>query len=103
MTSGSCGPSRLKKGEREEIVHVCDAASAADCSALDRLSCFVHGDAIDMEITSRFPRGKGDASAIYRKPLAGHWFPEEPSGRQRVTHGYPLILPTEIRDVPNRC
>jgi hypothetical protein len=39
------------------------------------LSCFVHGDAIDMEITSRFDRGKGDAPNLYRKPLGWHWFP----------------------------
>jgi hypothetical protein len=53
--------------------------SAAGRGALDSLSCFVHGDAIDMEATSRFDRGKGDAPDLYRdlyrKPLAGHWFP----------------------------
>jgi len=54
-----------------------DMESAA--GTLDSLSCFVHGDAIDMEATSRFDRGKGDAPDLYRdlyrKPLAGHWFP----------------------------
>ena len=50
--------------------------SAADRRALDSLSCFVHGDAIDMEMTSRFDCGKGDVPDIYRKPLAGYWFPE---------------------------
>ena len=49
--------------------------SAAGRGALDSLNCFVHGDAIDMETTSRFDRGKGDAPDPYRKPLAGHWFP----------------------------
>jgi hypothetical protein len=34
--------------------------SAASSGALDSLSCFVHGDAIDMEATSRFLCGKGD-------------------------------------------
>jgi hypothetical protein len=38
--------------------------SAAGCGALDSLSCFVHGDAIDMEKTSRFDCGKGDAPDI---------------------------------------
>jgi hypothetical protein len=49
--------------------------SAADCGALDSLSCFVHGDAIDMERTSRFFCGKRDAPDLYTKPFAGHWFP----------------------------
>ena len=48
---------------------------AAGGGALDSLSCFVHGDAIDMRITSRFDCGKGDAPDKDRKPLAGHWFP----------------------------
>jgi hypothetical protein len=49
--------------------------STAGLGALDSLSCFVHGDAIDMETTSRFDCGKGDAPDLYRKPRAGHWFP----------------------------
>jgi hypothetical protein len=49
--------------------------SAAGRDALDSLSCFVHGDAIDMETTSRFFSGKGDAPDLYTKPLARQWFP----------------------------
>ncbi len=43
--------------------------------ALDSLSCFVHGDANDMEKTPRFGRGKGAVPNTYTKPLAEHWFP----------------------------
>jgi hypothetical protein len=39
-------------------VYVFNLESAAGYSALDSLSCFVHGDAIDMERTSRFACGK---------------------------------------------
>ena len=49
--------------------------SAIGRGALDRLNCFVHGDAIDMEMTSRFAGLKGDVPDLYTKPLAGHWFP----------------------------
>ena len=49
--------------------------SAAAYGALDSLSCFVHGDAIDMGMMSRFGCGKGDVPDIYTKPSAGHWFP----------------------------
>jgi hypothetical protein len=49
--------------------------SAASCGALDSLSCFVHCDAIDIELASRFDCRNGDAPNVYRKPLAGHWFP----------------------------
>src|ERR1700687_1728718 len=63
--------SRQTAKERGGIV-----TSAAGRGALDRLNCFVHGDAIDMEKTSRFACGKGDAPGDpYRKPLAGRWFP----------------------------
>jgi hypothetical protein len=48
---------------------------SAGCDALDSLSCFVHGDAVAMEMTSHFDCSKRDAGDIYRKPLAGHWFP----------------------------
>ena len=61
---------RQRKSRRARIVE-----SAAGRGALDSLNCFVHGDAIDMEMTSRFVCGKGDAPDPYRKPLAGHWFP----------------------------
>jgi hypothetical protein len=44
---------------------------SAGCGALDSLSCFVHGDAIDMKTTSRFVCGP----YLYTKPFAGHWFP----------------------------
>ena len=47
--------------------------NAAGHGALDRLNCFVHGDAIDREITSRFVCGKGDAPDIHksRSPAIG--------------------------------
>ena len=53
--------------------NVFDMESAT--GALDSLSCFVHGDAIDMEMTSRCGCGTGDVPDIYTKPLTGHWFP----------------------------
>ena len=59
----------------DQRIDILDMESAAGLGALDSLSCFVHGDAIDMETTSRFDCGKGDAPDLYRKPLAGHWFP----------------------------
>jgi hypothetical protein len=59
----------------DQRINVFNMENAADRGALDSLSCFVHGDAIDMEITSRFDCGKGDAPNLYRKPLGWHWFP----------------------------
>ena len=59
----------------DQRVNIFDMESAAYCGALDSLSCFVHGDATDMEMTSRFICGKRDASNLYTKPLDGHWFP----------------------------
>ena len=59
----------------DQRIDIFDMEGAAGCGALDSLGCFVHGDAIDMEATSRFDCGKGDAPDLYRKPLAGHWFP----------------------------
>ena len=48
---------------------------SAGYGALDSLIGFVHGDAIDMEMTSHFVCAKGDALDIYTKPFTGHWFP----------------------------
>jgi hypothetical protein len=59
----------------DQGVNILDMESAAGRSALDSLSCLVHGDAIDMETTSRFDCGKGDAPDLYEKPRAEHWFP----------------------------
>src|ERR1700730_6564805 len=59
----------------DQRINIFNMEGAAGRGALDSLSCFVHGDAIDMGTTSRFDCGKGDAPDIYRKPLAGHWFP----------------------------
>src|SRR5664279_1647148 len=59
----------------DQRINVFNMKSAAGCGALDSLSCFVHGDAIDMEATPRFLCGKGDVPDIYTKPLAAHWFP----------------------------
>ena len=59
----------------DQRINIFDMESAANSGALDSLSCFVHGDAIDMELVSRFDCGNGDVPNIYRKPLAGHWFP----------------------------
>src|SRR5580692_6502814 len=44
----------------DQRINIFNMKSAAGCGALDSLSCFVHGDAIDMEATSRFLCGKGD-------------------------------------------
>src|SRR5580692_879922 len=59
----------------DQRINIFNMKSAAGCGALDSLSCFVHGDAIDMEVASRFLCWKGDAPDIYTKPLAAHWFP----------------------------
>jgi len=67
-------PFHRKAAAVDQGINVFDVESA--CSgALDSLSCFVHGDATDMEMTSRFVCGKGDAPDLYTKPLTGHWFP----------------------------
>jgi hypothetical protein len=68
--------------------------SADGGGALDSLSCFVHGDAIDMDITSRFDCGKGDAANPYRKPLAGYWFPGN-AGATRELNTVILLLHLE--------
>ena len=52
---------------------------------LDSLSCFVHGDAIDMEMTSRFVCGKGDVPDIYTKPFVGQWFPGNGGDARELT------------------
>src|SRR3982074_2458237 len=87
----------------DERINIFNMKSAAGRGALDSLSCFVHGDAIDMEITSHFDCGKGDAPDIYRKPLAGHWFPGNAGDTQRVKHGYPLRGSRQFCGAPHRC
>src|SRR6266404_4800087 len=52
-------------------INIFNMKSAADRGALDSLSCFVHGDAIDMETTSLFDCGKGDVPDIYRSRSPG--------------------------------
>ena len=67
-------PFHRKAAAVDQGINVFDVESA--CSgALDSLRCFVHDDVTDMEMTSRFVRGKRDAPDLYRKPFAGHWFP----------------------------
>ena len=68
-------PLHGKAAAVDQRINIFDMESAADCGALDSLSCFVHGDAIDMEWTSRFVCGKGDVPDLYTKPFTGHWFP----------------------------
>jgi hypothetical protein len=68
-------PLHRKAAAIDQRINVFNMESAAGRGARDSLSCFIHGDAIDMGITSRFDCGKGDAPDLYRKPLAGHWFP----------------------------
>ena len=68
-------PLHGKAAAIDERINILNMKSAAGRGALDSLSCLVHGDAIDMDMTSRFDCGKGDAANTYRKPLAGHWFP----------------------------
>src|SRR6202140_5852334 len=53
-----------KSAAVDQRINVFDLKSAAGHGALDRLSCFVHGDAIEMEATSRFDRRKGDVRDI---------------------------------------
>jgi hypothetical protein len=54
----------------DQRIDVFDMESAAR-SALDSLSCFVHGDAIDMEKTSRFVCGKRDAQTYIPNRSSG--------------------------------
>ena len=96
-------PLHGKAAAVDQRINIFDMESAAGRGALDSLSCFVHGDAIDMEMTSRFVCGKGDAPDLYRKPLAGHWFPGNGGDGQRVKHGYPLPASREFRDARQRC
>ncbi|WP_249779683.1 hypothetical protein [Bradyrhizobium sediminis] len=67
----------------DKRVNILDMESAA--SALDSLSCFVHGDASDMGNTSRLDCGKGDVPDIYTKPFAGHWFPVNAGDARELT------------------
>ena len=39
----------------DQRINVFDMESTAGCGALDSLSCFVHGDATDMEMSVPFP------------------------------------------------
>ena len=59
----------------DQRINIFNMKTAAGRGALDSLSCFVHGDAIDMEMTSHFVCAKGDAPDLYTKPFTGHWFP----------------------------
>jgi hypothetical protein len=68
-------PLHWKATAVDQGVDIFDMESAANRGALDSLSCFVHGDAIVMEKTSRFVCGKRDVSDLYTKPFAGYWFP----------------------------
>jgi hypothetical protein len=63
-------------------MNILNAESAADSGVLDRLNCFVHGDAIAMEMTSRFDRAKRRRFQGY-KPLVGRWFPKGTADRLR--------------------
>ncbi len=77
-------PLHRKAAAIDQRINILNMKSAAGRGALDSLSCFVHGDAIDMDMTSRFDCGKGDAANIYRKPLAGHWFPGNAGGTREL-------------------
>src|ERR1035437_5775304 len=74
----SSSPSRVLTGNSfasmDAIRYIFNVESACG-GALDSLSCFVHGDAIDMEMASHFVCGKGDVPDIYIRPFNGHWFP----------------------------
>jgi hypothetical protein len=72
---------------------------SASYGALDSLIGFVHGDAIDMEMTLLFVCAKGDALDIY-KAVHRTLVPGERRGRRSVTHGYPLPISKEFRDDP---
>src|SRR4029079_5019936 len=58
--------------------------SGAGSGAQNRLSSSDHGDAIDMEPTSRFVKEGKETLYPLRKPFARHWFHQEPfAGRVR--------------------
>ena len=60
----------------DQRIDIFDMESAAGSGALDSLSCFVHGDAIDMESrTSRFLCGKETFRTYIQSRSSGHWFP----------------------------
>src|ERR1035437_2032530 len=74
----SSSPSKVLTGNSfasmDAIRYIFNVESACG-GALDSLSCFVHGDAIDMKMASHFVCGKGDVPDIYIRPFNGHWFP----------------------------
>ena len=76
----------------DQGINVFDMESAADCSALDSLSGFVHGDATDLE-TAQFPCGQRGSFDLYRKPFNGHWFPGNGamSGELNTAILFPLL------------
>ena len=80
--------------------NVFDMESAA--GALDSLSCFVHGDAIDMEMTSRCFCGTRDVPDTYTKPFTGHWFPGNSAEASELTTAILFRTFREFRDV-SRC
>ena len=87
-------PLHGKAAAIDQRINILNMKSAAGRGALDSLSCFVHGDAINMDMTSRFDCGKGDAANTYRKPLAGHWFPGN-AGATRELNTVILLLHLE--------
>src|SRR5580692_4898670 len=88
----------------DQRIDIFNMENPAGCGALDSLSCFVHGDAIDMETTSRFGSGKRDAAEVYiYQAIRRALVPRERRGRQRVKHGYPVPASREFRNVPERC
>ena len=72
--------------------------AGADQGAYGSPSLSVHGDAIDMELTSRFVKAGKETLYLVRKPLACHWFHREPSEGKRVVNLYPVLPSRQFRD-----
>ena len=56
-----------------------------------------------MEMTSRFDRRKGDAPDLYRKPLAGHWFPGNAGAACELNTAIPFLYLDNFTTAPACC
>src|SRR5580692_10056902 len=70
----------------------------ADQGARGSPGLSVHGDAIDMELTSRFVKARKETLYLCRKPLARHWFPRELHEDNGVVNLYPVLPSGQFRD-----
>src|SRR6185312_11265278 len=98
MTSGSCRRSFAPGRDPARIEHNKEVGAVP--GALDSSRLSDHGDAIDMERTSRFVKKGKETLYPTRKPLARHWFHREPLRGRRVEDAYPVLLSGQFRDTP---